>query len=76
VSLGRYSQPAPHPAQEQISARVLIPPGRVLQAVARPSEVDDRHEMMASAESSTCRSEAIVTGGGQVAIVEHRIYDI
>jgi hypothetical protein len=32
--------------------------------------------MMASAESSTCRSEAIVTGGEQVAIVEHHIYDI
>jgi len=32
--------------------------------------------MMASAERSTCRSEAIVTGGGQVAIVEHHIYDI
>jgi hypothetical protein len=31
--------------------------------------------MMANAESSTCRSEAIVTGGGQVAIAEHHIYD-
>jgi hypothetical protein len=48
----------------------------VPQAVARPSEVDDRQEMMANAERSTCRSEATVTGGGQAAIAEHHIYDI
>jgi hypothetical protein len=44
-------------------------------AVARPSEVDDRQETTANDESSTCRSEAIVTGGRQVAIAEYHIYD-
>jgi hypothetical protein len=54
----------------------VLPRGRLLQAVARPSEVDDRRHKMATAESSTCRSETIVAGGGQVAIAEHHIYDI
>jgi hypothetical protein len=49
----------------------LAQAGWIDPGVARPSEVDDRQEMMASAERSTCRSEAIVTGGGQVAIAEH-----
>jgi hypothetical protein len=45
------------------------------QAVARPSEVDDWRQTTAKAESSTCRSETFVTGGEQVAIAEHHIYD-
>jgi hypothetical protein len=42
---------------------------RSVQAVARPSEVDDRQETMADAEGSTCRSDPIVTRGRHVAIV-------
>jgi hypothetical protein len=46
------------------------------QAVARPSEVDDRRHKIAIAERSTCRSEAISCVAAQLAIGEHHIYDI
>jgi hypothetical protein len=48
---------------------------RSAQAVARPSEVDDRRQVTANAETSTRRSAAFRRAAVQVAISEHHIYD-
>jgi hypothetical protein len=45
------------------------------QAVARPSEVDERRQTTAMADISTCRSTAVWPAVGQLAVIEHQIYD-
>jgi hypothetical protein len=47
-----------------------------VQAVARPSEVDDWRQTTANAEASTCRSAAVWPAAGQLAISRTHIYDI
>jgi hypothetical protein len=49
--------------------------GTVGQAVARPSQVDDRRHKMAIAERSTSRAEAVRQAKAQLGISEHHIYD-
>jgi hypothetical protein len=46
------------------------------QAVARPSEVDDKRQTTANAETSTHRSESFRRQVVQLTIGEHHIYDI
>jgi hypothetical protein len=43
---------------------------------ARPSEVDERWQTTANAETSTCRSTAVWLAARQLATGEHHIYDI
>lgn len=47
-----------------------------IQAVARPSQVDDRRHKMAIVDRSTCRSAAVCRAADQLTITEHHIYDI
>jgi hypothetical protein len=46
------------------------------QAVARPSEVDERRQRTANVGRSTCRSAVVWPAASQLTIGEYQIYDI
>jgi hypothetical protein len=56
--------------------KLVVLRSRTTQAVARPSEVNERRQETANADRSTCRSEAVWRKPGQLTISARHIYDI